>query len=279
MKKEFNVLSDSEQKKVLPSITTYHSSIFTINRENVDERTTQYGEHVFVIDDFFLDFENIQNLSKKIPYTYDKFGLNFSAYLYRSPIHIEHTIAEQYIDFFSELFQTDVGICPKKAKEISELVTEDKEDYPIVLDSTFSYFTKDWYDLHFMMMDPHQDADHLKPVDPRDYILSKEKEQFYVMIVYLNDGPGTSLYAYKKTRKDIEHYSASKTFSCIAFEHELGYKEFYDEILTIEGKSNRMLIYPMSCPHKVSNYKQGIDYSEFEKEGRFYFMLTHIFKR
>jgi len=35
----------------------------------------------------------------------------------------------------------------------------------------------------------------------------------------------------------------------------------------------------MSCPHKVSNYKQGIDYSEFEKEGRFYFMLTHIFKR
>lgn len=282
MKKEFNVLSDSEQKKVLPSITTYHSSIFTIDLENIEERTTQYGDHVFVIDDFFLDFENIRNLTKKLPYTYDKLDLNNAAYLYRSPIHIEKTIAEQFKKVLSDLFQTDMEICPREALDLKinvNNILNSKPDLPLFLNSTFSYFTKDWYDLHFNMIDPHQDGDGMMGVDPRNKILSTEREQPYVIIVYINDGPGTSLYTYKKNKKEMEHYHKSKNFSFVSSEHELSFHEFYQEILTVEGKPNRMLLYPANCPHKVSDYKQGIDYSEFEKEGRFYFMLTHIFKR
>ena len=256
-------LNDKLAQYPLPM--TYAESTFLLDMFNIPERITKYGNYCYHVKDVFVDYDSVYDFVQKIPYTYNK-DLNAAAYLYRSSWQLPEKYGTQLSQFVSEV--TDL---PNNIKERCKNGVESNG-------WVSSFFTKAWYDLHYIEMAPHQDNaegglfDITKP-------LVQGKSIQYVMLIYMNDGFGTSIYKNNDEESfrreiDIESGKLMTNFNYINLAYNNDWKHLYKEVLTSPGQKNSAFIFPANCPHRVSRYKADTPVEEFEKHGRFYLMKS-----
>jgi len=258
---------DSDLNKELapyPLPLTYCETAFMLNMNNISERVTKYGDYCWYVKDIFLDFDLVYDFVRRLPYTYNR-DLNNAAYLYRAHWQLPTVFNRHLTTFITEV--TDL---PTDYK-----LENTKDSRPIHF--TSSFFSKAWYDMHYIDLMPHQDDEGGGLFDLNQELPQNRFVQ-YVMIVYMNDGLGTSLYTSSEKEYDLQQFAKREVhkmmgrFDFINLETTNNWKELYTEILTSPGHKNSAFIYPANVPHRVSQYKDSTPIGEFEKDGRFYLM-------
>ena len=258
---ELQVLEDSNEENDVkyPLPATFRSNLAMLNYENLESRIKKYGDYIWTVDDCFIDFDNFLEFIKKLPYTYDK-DLNNAAYLYRSDI----SFAKPYRDHFQEWVQTVLE---------REILLNPNDHTRFHMQSSF--FSKAWYDMHYINLPPHRD-DYNEPVLDITKKPTQDRVVPYVILFYMNDGLGTSIYKAKNAAiENMNVYDSLYAFDFVPAEFGDNYELFYEEIFSSLGKQNSAILYPRNAPHRVTKYKNGkSQVGVFEAEGRFYLMYA-----
>ncbi len=256
---------DSDLNKELapyPLPLTYCETAFLLNMHDVGDRVTKYGNFCWHVKDIFLNFDTVYDFVCRIPYTYNK-NLNNAAYLYRSHWQLPGDYTSHVASFVTEVTDLPNDLVAHHEKRNQEF------------HFTSSFFTKAWYDMHYIEMQPHQD-DEAGGMFDLNQPIPQDRSIPFVMLVYMNDGFGTSLY--NTTEKDrrrnskVELEKMLGRFNFINLETRNDWQDSYTEIMTSPGQKNSAFIYPANTPHRVSKYKASTPVEEFEKNGRFYLM-------
>lgn len=244
-----------------PLPLTYAESCFMMNAYDLSERITKYGDFCWHVRDVFTDYDLVYDFVQKIPYTYNK-ELNSAAYLYRSTWTLPGLYNQHLSSFISEV--TDL---PNNIGKGSEHA---------FFNWTSSFFTKAWYDMHYIDMSPHQDDAGGGIFDITQKPLSGSSIP-YVILVYMNDGFGTSLYNCEGDHKNMAKMEVEKgltNFNFINLEYRKDWEKIYKEVMVSPGQRNSAFIFPANCPHRVSKYKASTPVEEFAKKGRYYLMYS-----